>query len=54
MSHVMPIGESTVPKELSEKCLRELGIFPTAILQEFQAIIANVCVFDEFFDVAER
>ena len=51
VSHVVPVSKAAMPKQLSEKCLRELWIFPTTILQQFYAVLADVCVLDELFDV---
>lgn len=52
MTHVMPVCKATVPKKFGEKCLRELRIFPTAVLQQFESIFAYVCVLDKLLNVA--
>lgn len=52
VTHVVPVGETTVPQKFREESLRELRIFPAAVLQEFEAIFTDVRVFDELLDVA--
>jgi hypothetical protein len=54
VTHVVPISESAVPEKFGKKCLRELWILPTAILQKLQSVFADVCVFDEFLDIAKK
>lgn len=54
VTHVMPISESTVPEKFGEKRLRKLWILPTAVLQQLQSVFSDVCVFDEFLDVARK
>ena len=54
VTHIVPISKSAVPKQLGQQRLRELGIFPAAILQKFESIFADIRVFDEFFDVAKE
>lgn len=52
VTHVVPISKATVPEQLGKQRLRELRIFPAAILQKFEAIFADIRILDEFFDVA--
>lgn len=34
MTHVMPVSKPAVPEKFCEKGLRELGVLPTAVLQQ--------------------
>lgn len=54
VTHVVPICKATVPEQLGKQRLRELRIFPAAILQKFESVFADIRVLDEFFDVAEE
>jgi hypothetical protein len=52
VTHIVPVGKAAMPQKFSEEGLRELRIFPAAILQQLQTIFTDVSVFDELLDVA--
>lgn len=54
MTHVVPVCKATVPEKFCEKCLRELRVFPTAILQQLEAFFSDIRVFNQLLDITKE
>lgn len=53
VAHIMAVGKSTLPQQLSEYCTREVRIFPTAILQQLKTLVAHVGILDYLFYISK-
>ena len=53
MTHVVAVGKAALPQQFGENGPRKVGIFPAAILQQLDALLAHIGVFNKFFDVAK-